>query len=71
MPLGHPDEDAAIEACCEAMDYLIEKVPSPDGQALALKIEIARPRCEGFGMFDEYLDAFAADARRLSGEAMA
>lgn len=67
MPLGHPDEDAAIDAYCEAMDHLIERTPSPNGEALALKTEMARARFADDIMFEEYMDAFLADARRLGG----
>lgn len=46
------------------MDHLIENVPAPDGEALAVKIELAATR--DIPMHDEWIAAFAADARRLS-----
>lgn len=66
LPLGHPEEDNAIDAYCEAFDQLME-TPAPTGDALALKIEMAHQRCDGLGFFDNYIIALAADARRLGG----
>ncbi len=66
MPLGTPGEDEAVTVWMEAMDYLIEKVPAPDGEALAIKIELAATR--EVEMYPEWIAAFAADARRLCPE---
>lgn len=66
LPMGDPTENAALDAWIEAMDHLIEKVPAPDGEALAIKIELAATR--GIEMYEDWIAAFAADARRLCPE---
>ena len=48
------------------MDHLIQNVPAPDGEALAVKLELAGSREIEFP--DEWIAAFAADARRLHAE---
>lgn len=64
LPVGDPGEGAALDAWIAAMDYLIENVPAPDGEALAVKIELATTR--DIPMYPEWIAAFTADARRLS-----
>lgn len=64
IPLGTAGEDEAVNVWMEAMDHLIEKVPAPDGEALAIKIELAATR--DIPMYDQWIAAFAADARRLT-----
>lgn len=66
LPIGTPDEDAACDVWVNAMDHLIANVPAPDGEALAIKIELAATR--DIQLPDEWLEAFAADARRLFTE---
>lgn len=66
MPLGDDRENAALDKWVAAMDHLIENVPAPDGEALAIKIELAATR--DIPMYDEWIAAFAADARRLTNK---
>lgn len=66
IPLGTPGEDEALDAYCEAMDYLVLKIPSPDGKALAAKLRLAKERWADLIMPDAWLDTFIADAERLS-----
>lgn len=66
LPIGTPDEDAACDVWVEAMDRLIEDVPSPNGKALAIKVELAASRDIPF--HPEWTAAIAADARRLHAE---
>lgn len=64
LPVGDDRENAALDTWIAAMDHLIENVPAPDGEALAVKIELAATR--DIPMYDEWIAAFAADARRLT-----
>lgn len=64
LPIGDPGETAALDAWIAAMDHVIEDVPAPDGEALAVKIELAATR--DIEMYPEWIAAFTADARRLS-----
>lgn len=64
LPAGDVRENAALDTWIAAMDHLIENVPAPDGEALAVKIELAATR--DIPMCDEWVAAFAADARRLT-----
>lgn len=66
LPDRHPDEDAAVNRYCEAMDALLA-TDAPDLEALALKIDFMRER-EIFA--DDWLEIFAADARRLHSEGL-
>lgn len=68
---GTPFADAAADAEGVALDYLIEKVPAPDGCALADKIVIAMERADPFegALFADHAAAILADARRLAGVA--
>ena len=66
LPPGTPGEDEAVDAYCEAMDYLVLKVPAPDGHALATKLRLAQDRWADFIMPDTWLETFIADAERLS-----
>jgi len=68
MPLGHADEDAAVDAYCAAMDRLLIAVPAPDLVAVASKMELAGERGDG-GVEAAYATAIAADVRRLIGRA--
>ncbi len=62
LPLDDPQECAALDAWCDALDHLILNVPAPDGEALATKMEMIGDRV--FSM--DWIPAFIADARRLS-----
>lgn len=62
LPFDHPQERAALDAWCDALDHLILNVPAPDGEALATKMEMIGDRV--FSM--DWIPAFVADARRLS-----
>lgn len=64
LPMGDPGEAAALDAWIAAMDHVIANVPAPDGEALAVKIELAATR--DIEMYPEWIAAFTADARRLS-----
>ncbi|MEN2747791.1 hypothetical protein [Sphingomonas sp. T9W2] len=64
LPVGDDRENAALDRWIAAMDHLIENVPAPDGEALAVKIELAATR--DIPMYDEWIAAFAADARRMT-----
>lgn len=64
LPDGHPDEDAAVDRYCAAMDLVVD-APAPDCDALATKIGYMRNR-EFYA--DDWLEIFEADARRLHGE---
>jgi hypothetical protein len=64
-----PEADRATEAECQAMDHLVENIPSPDILALAYKIELTKERWAGCGAPDLWLDIFASEARRFGGEA--
>lgn len=66
MPIGTPEENVALDAWVAAMNHLIENAPAPDGEALAIKIELAATR--EIEMYPEWIAAFAADARRLCPE---
>lgn len=68
MPLGTPNEDDAVDAYCEAMDYLINEVPAPDIAAVRVKLELAFARCADFGFSEDYQEAILADLRRLGRE---
>lgn len=64
LPDRHPDEDAAVDRYCAAMDLVVH-APAPDCEALATKIAYMRDR-EFYA--DDWLEIFEADARRLHGE---
>lgn len=65
MPPDTEGEDAAVDAWCKAMDYLVEEIPAPSCEALACKLELARERWDGFTIPDAWHDAFLADLKRL------
>ncbi|RZF64002.1 hypothetical protein EWE75_13580 [Sphingomonas populi] len=67
--MGATDEDgvdAAVDAYCMAMDHLVENVRAPTFAALTYKIELAKERWTDFPMPEEWLNAFAADIRKLA-----
>lgn len=64
LPMDAPDESAALDAWCDALDHLIENVPAPDGNALAIKLEMIGDRV----FSEKWIPAFVADARRLHAE---
>jgi len=66
LPVSDPGEAAALDAWLKAMDNVIENVPAPDGEALAVKIELAASR--EIEMYPQWIAAFTADARRLDAE---
>lgn len=65
VPLGTAGEDDAVDAWYDAMVHLIEVVPAPDAEALAIKMRLAREQ-DGLVTPDEWWRAFIADAERLS-----
>lgn len=65
MPLGTPNEDDAVDAFCRAMDHLIEKVPAPHAEALAIKLELVIERFDG-DLPTWAQTALLADARALA-----
>lgn len=66
----HPEADARVDACCEAMDYLIEKVRAPNIDALNLKLSLALERAECFEdvLFDDHARGIIADIKHLADE---
>jgi hypothetical protein len=64
-----PQADAKVDACCEAMDYLIEKVRTPDLAALSLKLDLALGRAQCFEdvLFDDHTRGIIADIQHLAG----
>lgn len=67
MPLGTEGEDEAVDACCEAMDHLIEETPAPTIGAVLTKLQLALERSEGFeGLIEGHQNAILADLGRLS-----
>jgi len=69
LPPEDPRADEAVDAYVAAMDHLVENVRAPSPEALAVKLELARDRWNGFSIPDEWLDAFAADLKHFGGEA--
>jgi hypothetical protein len=69
MPIDDPEADAKVDACCEAMDYLIEKVRAPDLAALSLKLDLALGRSQCFEdvLFDDHTRGIIADIKHLAG----
>lgn len=64
-----PQADAKVDACCEAMDYLIEQARAPDLPALRLKLDLALGRAECFEdvLFDGHARGIIADIKYLAG----
>lgn len=69
MPEGHQREDEAVDQYCEAQDYLIEQAAAPGPRELAIKIEMALKRAEGFVdiIFKDHAEGIAADFYRITG----
>lgn len=63
LPMDHPDEDAAVDRYCEAMDRLVQDVRAPNGGALAMKLEFVRTRWHGFSLPEAWLHALMIDAK--------
>ncbi|WP_156362100.1 hypothetical protein [Sphingomonas sp. Leaf208] len=63
-----PQADEKVDACCEAMDYLIEKVRAPNLAALSLKLDFAAGRAECFEdvLFGDHARGIVADIRHLA-----
>lgn len=59
-------DDAATDAYCQAMDFLIEQVPAPTVAALRVKIGLAHERTKDLELFDGYWTAIIADLDRLA-----
>jgi hypothetical protein len=64
-----PREDEALSPYNAAMDNLVENVRAPSPRALAIKLELARDRWEGFSLPNSWFDAFVADLKHIGGEA--
>lgn len=64
---GSEGEDRIVEIMYQAMDLLVEETPAPDAAALIYKMELAKPRWDGFSFPDRWMDTFIADLRRLFG----
>jgi hypothetical protein len=64
-----PEADALVDACCAAMDHLIEQARAPDLSALRLKIDLALGRAEWFEdvLFDDHARGIIADIKYLTG----
>ncbi|MBN9146232.1 hypothetical protein J2X73_004472 [Novosphingobium sp. 1748] len=65
-----PLSDAARDACCEALDHLVENVRAPSLQALSYKIGLSQKHWETWGRPDEWLQAFQADLDSLAKPAL-
>lgn len=63
LPMDHPDEDAAVDRYCEAMDRLVQDVRAPNGAAFAIKLEFLRTRWDGFSLPEAWLNALMIDAK--------
>ncbi|MDE1915018.1 MAG: hypothetical protein KGJ57_04965 [Sphingomonadales bacterium] len=61
LPEGHAQEDAAVDAYCDAMDHLVKGVRATSPEALSRKIELSKGRWESIAIPDEWLNAFQAD----------
>jgi len=69
-PDDAPNGDEIVTARLGARDHLIEKVASPNGAALALKMRLAFEYSEDFcGLLEGWEKALIADAERLGGAA--
>lgn len=68
LPSGHPDEDAAVDRYCVAMDALIA-LPAPKAGDLLLKLDLISDRQDGFGLVPEYYEAVRRDVARLAAVA--
>ncbi len=71
-PINDPEADVRTDACCAAMDHLIEKVRAPDLAALNIKLELAISRAECFEdvLFDDHARGIIADIRHLASKPM-
>lgn len=71
MSPDDPQADAKVDACCAAMDYLIEQARAPDLSALRLKLDLALGRAECFEdvLFDDHARGIIADIKLLAGPA--
>ena len=68
LPEGHAQEDAAVDAYCDAMDHLVLNVRSPTLSAINRKIDLARKRWDAFcGCPDSWTDAIQTDLEALDG----
>ncbi len=69
MPPDDPEADAKVDASREAMDYLIERVRSPDLATLSLKLDLAVECAECFEdvLFDDHARGIIADIKHLAG----
>ena len=65
LPSGHPDEDAAVDRYCVAMDALIA-LPAPSAGDLLLKLDLIGERQDGFGGIVEYHEAVRRDVAQLA-----
>ncbi len=68
LPLGAENEDAAVDACLDAMDRLLVETPAPDLRAVSIKMELAQERYDGSGHIPAFADAIRADVGRLQRE---
>lgn len=69
MPIDDPQADVKVDACCAAMDYVIEQAQAPDLSALRLKLDLALGRAECFEdvLFDDHARGIIADIKNLAG----
>ena len=65
LPSDHPKQDAAVDDYCTAMDHLILNVPSPNVEALRVKIELIRERYEHESLIEDLIVPLLEDACRL------
>lgn len=71
MPLGAEGEDEAIDAYCEALDYLVQNVPAPSAEALQIKMDLVEERYEGYDLDAKVWRALSDDVRQLRAPAQA
>jgi len=68
MPIGTEGEDEAVDAYCQAMDFLIESVPAETVEQLKVKIDLALERASAFeGIFDDHKAGIVSDLERMCG----
>lgn len=68
-PVGSPNDDELAGAWEQAIDHLIDDVPAPDVDALAIKLRLSFEHCQGHEFFDSHRDAILRDVQMLAGDA--
>ena len=66
-PDDDDEADRNVDAYCESMDFLVEKIPAPDIAAVITKFELSIERWDGFELHENYARALLADLKRLAG----